>query len=142
MIALGTHIIAELSQCRQDRLADLDLVRDAMVQAAQEAGAEVREVAFHRFSPQGVSGVVVIAESHLSIHTWPELGYAAIDVYTCGLHTNPERACHYLAEFLESRQMTLTTLERGLPRPGGAFGHVLRSEQESPSLSGLVAVGS
>ena len=66
-----------------------------MVNAALEAGAEVRELVFHKFSPQGVSGVVVISESHLAIHTWPELGYAAVDVFTCGEKVNPWDACNF-----------------------------------------------
>ena len=74
MDARGTHIICELSGCDRRALTDLDGVRDTMVAAAREANAEVLKVAFHRFQPHGVSGVVVIAESHLSIHTWPESG--------------------------------------------------------------------
>jgi S-adenosylmethionine decarboxylase len=70
--ALGTHIIVELSDCDPQILSDVDKVTNILVKAANEANAEVLQTAFHRFNPQGVSGVVVIAESHLSIHTWPE----------------------------------------------------------------------
>lgn len=127
MKALGRHIVAELSHCDPEILTDLDRVQSAMVQAALVARAEIREVAFHRFSPAGVSGVVVIAESHLAIHTWPELGYAAIDVYTCGETTEPWRACRYLAEQLGCKAMRTTTMERGLPAPRGEFGHTLQT---------------
>jgi len=85
-----------------------------MVEAALEAGAEVREVAFHKFSPQGVSGVVVISESHLAIHTWPELGYAAVDVFTCGQTINPWDACNYLTEHFNAEHMTATEVKRGI----------------------------
>lgn len=119
----GIHIIAELSGCEAEKLADLESVKQAMVQAANKAGAVVCDVAFHRFSPQGVSGVVVIAESHLSIHTWPELGYAAVDLYTCGAHTNPYLACQYLAEFFGAGSVSQAEIERGIPLAGNTFGH-------------------
>ena len=89
MQALGRHILAEVYGCEFSVLNDLDKIREILVSAAISAGAEVRETAFHRFSPQGVSGVVVISESHLAIHTWPELGYAALDVFTCGERVDP-----------------------------------------------------
>jgi S-adenosylmethionine decarboxylase proenzyme len=69
---------------------------------------------FHQFSPQGVSGVVVIAESHLFIHTWPEYGYAAADVFTCGNTVQPERAVEVLVRELESRNHSMVEMRRGL----------------------------
>ncbi len=83
-----------------------------MVQAALEAGAEVREVAFHQFSPQGVSGVVVISESHLAIHTWPEIGFAAIDVFTCGDSVDPWEACNFLIRSFKAQNATTTEVKR------------------------------
>ncbi len=88
-----------------------------MCKAALEAGAEVREVAFHKFSPQGVSGVVIISESHLSIHTWPELGYAAVDVFTCGTTVDPWDACKYLQEILEAETIKGMEITRGTDIP-------------------------
>ncbi|HXE72258.1 MAG TPA: adenosylmethionine decarboxylase [Candidatus Nitrosotenuis sp.] len=139
MVALGSHIIAELSHCRPELLSDLEQVREAMIRAAQKAGAEIREVAFHRFTPHGVSGVVVIAESHLSIHTWPELGYAAIDVYTCGPHTDPWQACDYLADFFGCRSLTATVVERGLPNRFGSYGHVVVTRNHQRRKASLSA---
>lgn len=129
MKALGHHIVAELSQCDPEILTDLDRVQAAMVQAALVARAEIRELAFHRFYPTGVSGVVVLAESHLAIHTWPDLGYAAIDVYTCGDTAEPWRACRYLAEQFGSASMQTTVMERGIPSPNGDFGHRLTARE-------------
>jgi S-adenosylmethionine decarboxylase len=123
--ALGTHIIVELSDCNPKTLADVDLVANILVAAAKEANAEVLQSAFHRFMPQGVSGVVVIAESHLSIHTWPEYGYAAMDIYTCGDNTDPWRACRYAAEKFGAKQMLTTEVRRGLPDEAGVFSHVV-----------------
>src|SRR5690606_16195911 len=114
MNALGRHILAEIYGCSADMLNNADIIEKCMVEAALRAGAEVREVAFHKFSPQGVSGVVVISESHLTIHTWPELGYAAVDVFTCGDTVNPWDACNYLGEMLKAKDMTATEVKRGI----------------------------
>lgn len=85
-----------------------------MVSAAIDCGAVVLGESFHRFSPQGVSGVVVIAESHLSIHTWPEYGYAAVDIFTCGNTVNPEKAAEVLIEKLGAENPSLMEIQRGL----------------------------
>jgi len=114
MYALGRHILAEMYGCAPEILDDQETVEKIMVQAALEAGAEVREVAFHKFSPQGVSGVVVISESHLAIHTWPEFGYAAVDVFTCGTRVNPWDACNYLTDKFQAEHMTATEVKRGI----------------------------
>lgn len=114
MNALGRHILAEIYGCSFDILNNKDRIQQIMVDASLEAGAEVREIAFHKFSPQGVSGVVVISESHLTIHTWPELGYAAVDVFTCGENINPWDACNYLTDKLQAKHMTATEVKRGI----------------------------
>ena len=135
MKALGCHIVAEMSLCDPEILADFDCVENAMVEAAKVANAEVREVVFHRFIPHGVSGVVVIAESHLSIHTWPEIGYAAVDIYTCGSHTDPMVTLQYLRDKFHCARMTTTTIARGLLNGHGSFGHrITNSKQHEESV--------
>lgn len=114
MNALGRHILAEIYGCDFEILNNKEKIQQIMVDAALETGAEVREVAFHKFSPQGVSGVVVISESHLTIHTWPELGYCAVDVFTCGDHVNPWDACNYMTEKFNAKHMTATEVKRGI----------------------------
>ncbi|MGI6574439.1 MAG: adenosylmethionine decarboxylase [bacterium] len=114
MNALGRQLILEFYDCASDVLNDLKEVERIMVNAALKAGAEVREVAFHKFSPQGVSGVVIISESHLSIHTWPENGYAAIDVFTCGDRVDPWDAYDYLQEELQANNVSATEVRRGI----------------------------
>jgi len=111
--ALGRHVLAEFYGCPFDVLNDIKRVEQTMVKAALEAGAEVREFVFHKFSPQGVSGVVVISESHLAIHTWPELGYAAVDVFTCGDKVDPWDACNYLVEKFRAEHMDAKEIHRG-----------------------------
>ncbi|HHV55637.1 MAG TPA: S-adenosylmethionine decarboxylase proenzyme [Firmicutes bacterium] len=111
--ALGRHILCEAYGCDPEVLNDRRLVEELMVGAALDAGAEVREVAFHQFAPQGVSGVVVISESHLAIHTWPEYGYAAIDVFTCGERVNPRIACDLILRRLGAKEHQESELRRG-----------------------------
>ena len=114
MRALGRHVLAEFYGCSPEVLNDTEKIEKMMVDAALEAGAEVKEVIFHQFSPQGVSGVVVISESHLAIHTWPEFGYAAIDVFTCGSTVDPWVSCHYLKKYLISERMAAKEIKRGI----------------------------
>jgi S-adenosylmethionine decarboxylase len=117
MKPLGRHILAEIYGCDFDILNNIELVEKIMVNAALEAGAEVRETVFHKFSPQGISGVVVISESHLAIHTWPELGYAAVDVFTCGDRVDPWQACNYLAQYFKAQDIKANEQQRGVIPP-------------------------
>ena len=84
MTALGHHLLVEFEGCDAASLADLEQVTSAMLRAAEASGATIVTHSFHHFSPHGVSGAVIIAESHLAIHTWPEHGFAAVDFFTCG----------------------------------------------------------
>ena len=135
MKALGTHIVCELSGCDAAKLTDVDAVRVVMEKAALAANASIVTTAFLRFQPQGVSGVVVIEESHLSIHTWPETGYAAMDFYTCGDHTDPWLACEYAAKVLNAKTMQTTEVKRGIAQPSGTFTHAVTRDHETVALS-------
>ena len=114
MNALGRHMLLELKDCNREVLNNLDLLQDVLCSAAQEAGATVLEKHFHHFSPQGVSGAVIIAESHLALHTWPEYGYAALDIFTCGDSVKPEVAVELLIKIFESKDPTIIELKRGV----------------------------
>ncbi len=111
---LGKHIIVELSGCDENSINEITEVEKTMLEAAKQANATIIKSVFHKFSPVGVSGVVVISESHLSIHTWPELGYAAIDIYTCGNTTKPFKACYYLAKKFKAKKIKATYILRGI----------------------------
>ena len=139
MKALGTHIVCELSGCDPAALTDIEAVRTMMISAAREANATVIETAFHRFQPQGVSGVVVIQESHLSIHTWPEIGYAAMDFYTCGDHTDPWAACEYAAKILGAESILTTEVKRGVEAQAGRFTHVVTADHEEQTFQKMTA---
>jgi S-adenosylmethionine decarboxylase len=112
--ALGKHLLLELKDCDPELLNDLDRLKALLKEAAVDCGAEVLGDSFHRFTPQGVSGVVIIAESHLFIHTWPEHGYAAVDVFTCGTRVKPEIAAEILIKKLRSRNHVVLEMQRGI----------------------------
>ena len=110
--ALGHHLLAEFSGCDAASLADLELVTTAMLQAATASGATIVTHSFYHFSPHGVSGAVIIAESHLAIHTWPEHGFAAVDFFTCG-HVDMEQGLAVLKKAFGATGETRLELERG-----------------------------
>ncbi len=112
---LGTHLLLDMVGCSFQLLDDIDQVRSLLLKAATEARATVLGHSFHKFSPQGVSGVVVIAESHISIHTWPEQGYAALDIFTCGDHAMPYRAVEFLIDAFAPKYHQLRENIRGIP---------------------------
>lgn len=113
MQALGRHLILELRGCDPHLLDDLSHIRQTLLEAADLAGATIIGETFHKFNPVGVTGVVAIAESHLCIHTWPEYGYAAVDIFTCGERFSPHRAAQWVIERLRCQEPEITELERG-----------------------------
>ena len=113
MNALGRHLLIELRQCDSELLDDIRYVEDAMVSAADQAGATIVGRSFHKFHPRGVTGIVAIAESHLCIHTWPEYCYASLDIFTCGTAFKPEKATQLIIERFRSAQQSITEIERG-----------------------------
>ena len=114
MQALGKHVLAEFYKCDNDILNNVSLIEQLMIDAAEKANATVISSSFHHFNPFGVSGVVVIAESHLAIHTWPEYGYASVDIYTCGDTLDPWVAYKYLRDMLKSGETSMMEMKRGL----------------------------
>ena len=117
MKSLARHLLAEMYFCDADRLNDAEYLERELVAAARDSGATVLDSRFHKFAPQGVSGVVIIAESHFTIHSWPEYGYAALDFFTCGDRVDPRKAMDYVAERLNAGQVTVFECTRGeLPK--------------------------
>lgn len=113
---LGQHILAEFYECDPDKLNDVSFLEKTFNDAANLADATIVKSVFHPFSPVGVTGVVVIMESHISIHTWPEFGYAAVDFFTCSDQMNYQKAYNYLVEILESKKHFAEKVERGLQK--------------------------
>ncbi len=111
---LGIHTILEFYGCDKKVLADSALVEQAFRKASEISKATIVKTTFHHFNPHGVSGVVVIAESHFSVHTWPEHGYAAIDFFSCSEDVDVDRAIEYLKEVLKPKHVTRLDLKRGM----------------------------
>ena len=111
--ALGRQVLVELHNCQQNTLNDVAAIETHMIAAATAAGATVINTTFHHFAPIGVSGVVVIQESHLTIHTWPERNFAAIDIFTCGQNVDPWRAVAYLKKAFASQRGDAREIPRG-----------------------------
>ena len=114
MNALGRHLLLELFDCDLDAINNLEAVKQTLVEAARRAQATIVDVVFHEFNPFGISGVVVIAESHLSIHTWPEYRYAAVDIFSCGDTLQPDVAAYYLVEQFGAERTSMVEMQRGL----------------------------
>ncbi len=113
MNSLGRHILVEFHGCSSEILNDVPHIEASMLKAAQESGATIISSTFHHFSPFGVSGVVVIQESHLAIHTWPEYRYAAVDLFTCGYSVNPWISYEILKSEFEAHHGSAVELNRG-----------------------------
>jgi S-adenosylmethionine decarboxylase len=110
---LGQHVIIELWGCQEGVINDAALVKTAMLDAVRAANATLLDINVHMFSPHGVTGVAVLSESHLSVHSWPEYGYVAADVFTCGNTTKPQAAADTLKRHFGSTHTVVTELRRG-----------------------------
>ena len=113
MRSLGHQIVAEFYACDRELLNDVNYIKQHMLEAAQRSGATIVTQTFHHFSPHGVSGAVIIAESHLAIHTWPEFGYAAVDLFTCGDTVSAEVGFEHLRGALKAGHVSTMELHRG-----------------------------
>jgi len=112
MKALGRQLVVEFWDCQGD-LNSAELIEKTLKEAVQKARAFLLDTKVHRFQPQGISGVAVIAESHISIHTWPEYKYAAVDVFTCG-NTDPDAAVEHILQVLKPKKVKTLRIKRGV----------------------------
>jgi S-adenosylmethionine decarboxylase len=115
---VGKHAIYELLGGDPTLLNDEDFVKEALTEAAEATGATLLGLITHKFEPQGVTGVALLSESHISFHSWPEHGYAAIDAFTCGSHTNPEAGCRSLQYAFKATHGSIRLVKRE-----GTFNH-------------------
>lgn len=121
--SIGHHYIVEASGCDPKIISSVEKVQQILVKAAELAGAKVWSVSINRFPPNGVSGVIVISESHISTHTWPEFGYGALDFYTCGDETDTERAVFYAVEAFGASTSHITEITRGIDEGDRMYYH-------------------
>ncbi len=110
---LGRQILAEYYGCDSSVLHDNRRIEELMLEAARQAHMTIVESVFHHFNPYGVSGAVIISESHITIHTWPEHNYAAVDLFTCGEEGDPQAAFSYLLEGLGANHHSVSEMKRG-----------------------------
>ncbi len=114
MKALGRHVLAEYFDCDKELLNNPEKLEDFMQQAAKKANAHIISSSFRTFEPFGVSGVIIVAESHLAIHTWPEYGFAAVDFFTCGDTSDPWKAHEFLKTVLKPSHTEEREVLRGV----------------------------
>ncbi|MBN1352452.1 S-adenosylmethionine decarboxylase proenzyme [candidate division KSB1 bacterium] len=124
MNALGKSVLIEYYGCNRDILNDGKMMEELLLDAVRVSGATLIDSVFHKFSPHGISGVVVIAESHFSVHTWPEYGYCAVDVFTCGEDIDTGKAISFLKEKFAAESLSIVGVDRGvLDVPEGTLKH-------------------
>jgi len=115
LIFQSKHFLLELYRCNYEKLNDESFLRCTINNAAKLAKAKVLNLISNKFEPQGVTAIAMLAESHLSIHTWPESYYSAVDIFTCGQNMMPNKACKYLIEALEVEEHFLRVVNRNPP---------------------------
>ncbi len=131
MISLGRHVLAEFYECDAEVLNDAARIERLMNEAARLSGATIVQSVFHVFSPHGVSGVVVVEESHLAVHTWPEHRYAGVDYFSCGV-VDCEAAVRYLETHLRAARVEAKEVARGM---------LEAEERGAPANSSFVSSG-
>ncbi len=114
MNALGKHVIVEMYDCDREIINNQELVETIMIEAVKISGATLIKTVFHKFSPHGITGIAVVAESHFSIHTWPEYGYCAIDIFTCGELINNAMAIEFFKTKLLAKNISVLEMNRGV----------------------------
>ena len=113
-IVMGHHAISEIYECNAEQLDNIEYIKTVVKESAKAANLTIVEENFHKFSPIGISGVLILSESHLTIHTWPEYKYVAIDCFTCGDKGDPRYACELIAQKLKSKNYIINEIERGM----------------------------
>ena len=109
------HLLLELYRCDEEKLNDESFLRCTLNRAGKLAKAKILHLISNKFEPQGVTAIALLAESHISIHTWPESNYSAVDIFTCGQNMMPEQASQYLIESLMAEEHSLRVIERNPP---------------------------
>lgn len=111
--AEGTHVILDLHGCNKELLNSESVIRNALDESCKLANCKILKKLVYKFQPQGVTGILLLEESHIAIHTYPEHGSCFIDIYTCGDKATPEMAIRFLEDFFESKNMEVKKIHRG-----------------------------
>ncbi|MEM0127576.1 MAG: adenosylmethionine decarboxylase [Thermoplasmatales archaeon] len=118
-VSIGIHLIGDLKGVSPSKISRISYVKDMMESAVKNSGLTKIRSYYHQFSPDGVSGVILLAESHLSFHTWPEYGFVALDIFTCGPTEHAEAAFEYILQKLSPISVEYRKVERGIDFPRG-----------------------
>lgn len=113
MRTIGRHLAVDMYGCSFDILNNLDFIKTAMLAAVKDADMKLLDLSYHKFEPQGLTAIALLGQSHMSIHTYPELGYAAVDVFTCGDLSRPDKALSVLKRYLKPEKTKTTNIMRG-----------------------------
>lgn len=111
---LGRHCIADISHCKIKKLDNVDFIKKILIESAKECNLHVVNDMFYKFNPIGVSGILVLSESHITIHTWPEYDFVAIDAFTCGKNMNPNEVCEKVATKFKGIITNIKKIDRGV----------------------------
>lgn len=111
-LTISRHIIADITSEDPFLFDDAELILEALTLAAKAAHATILKTAYHQFSPHGITAFLLLSESHISIHTWPELNKAAVDIYTCGDRTDPDAGLDIILDNLKSTCLSRQTIQR------------------------------
>jgi len=114
MQRIGRHLILELWGCNSHHINSLEIIERAMTETIEACGATLLDLRVYPFTPIGVTGVAILSESHMMIHTWPEHGYAAVDIFTCGQHTDPNKAVPVLRRHFMPERVQVMEMNRGI----------------------------
>jgi len=114
MKKVGTHLIVEAWHAQEEVLNDPEQIRSALVEAVFAGGATLLNLCVHQFSPHGVTATATLSESHIAIHTWPEHGYFAADLFFCG-KGDPHKAMKVIQNILGAKQVIIQEIDRGFP---------------------------
>lgn len=109
--SIGTHIVADF--WFGESIEKVETLKKLLLKAAKEANNTPLKVSIHKFSPRGITGVLLLSESHITFHTWPEIGYVAIDIFTCGKRAKPQKALQFFRKILKPKYLSIKTLKRG-----------------------------
>ncbi|MEM2622665.1 MAG: adenosylmethionine decarboxylase [Candidatus Nezhaarchaeales archaeon] len=129
MDTVGYHYVVEASGCDPEVLGNVDKLREILLRAAKNAKMDVKGSYFFKFTPTGVSGTLIVAMSHVSIHTWPEHQYAALDVYVCGEGHDSEKAVSEILAGLKAKHAHITEIRRGV-KDNDEFTHIIVTWEE------------
>lgn len=110
---IGHQVLIDIYECDYERMENMEYIQDMMFELAKILKTNIRKIAFEKFNPYGISGVLIISESHITIHTWPEYRYVGIDIFTCSKKVEYNSAIDFLLKKLDTKKYEIKEIQRG-----------------------------